>query len=72
MNCAVGHPIHAAFAFHGDHFLFGHHCQVDGLYWAADPCTEQVVSATDQITAMTELGGTLDSTEWVGLRGVTA
>jgi hypothetical protein len=63
MKCAVGHPINAAFAFHGDHFLFGHACSVDGRYWAADPCTLRVVDAADIREAMTALGGTLGTPE---------
>jgi hypothetical protein len=72
MKCAVGHPINSAFAFHGDHFLWGHFCAVDGQYWAADPCTLRVVDATDEIAAMAALDGTLDSTEWVKARKVSA
>jgi hypothetical protein len=69
----VGHPIGAAFAFHRDHFLWGHSCSVDGYYYAADPCSNRVTVASSQDEAMADLDGTLTTPpEWLARMAVSA
>jgi hypothetical protein len=62
-QCAVGHIIVASFAFHDDHFLWGHSCPVDGRYWAYDPCSDRVAIGDTMPVAMDLLGGSTTSTE---------
>lgn len=57
MTCAAGHQIISAFAFHADHFLWGHQCPDDGLYWAYDPCTRRTAASATWRDAALTLGG---------------